>query len=217
MIPPMRHGRRAALFVGFVVVLAFAFATVGAGALRPSQVTTTDAPTTIAPTTVAPTTAAPPTTEAPTTAAPTTTEAPTTTSSPTTTVAPASTSSGDSSTPWGWIILILALVAIALIVVLVVLTRNRNREKKEWKDAAASSLRDADLVRDMLAGDNSMSVASSLRGYFFALEAEQLLHGAPTSPTADQLAAADATRRARNADLQTAVEKIRAYVTPPRK
>jgi hypothetical protein len=152
---------------------------------------------------------------------------------------------------------VLALVAIGLIAVIVVLARNRGREKQQWKDAAASSLRDADLVRDMLAGearpgeteestrvaavrdnvervsvrfdqlasgapndemrDSSSRVASSLRGYFFALEAEQLLHGAPTSPTADQLAAADATKRARNADLQTAVEKIRAYVTPPRK
>jgi hypothetical protein len=257
MIPPMRRARRAAFFVGCLVVLAFAIAGVAAAAARPAQVTTTGAPTTVAPTTAAPTTAAPTTTEAPTTAAPATTEAPTTSSSPTTTVAPASTSSGDSSTPWGWIIFILALVAIALIAGLVVLARNRNRAKKEWKDAAASSLRDADLVRDMLAGearpgeteeatrvaavrdnvervsakfdqlastapndemrDNSTSVASSLRGYFFALEAEQLLHGAPTSPTADQLAAADATKRARNADLQTAVERIRAYVSPARK
>jgi hypothetical protein len=255
MISPMRRARRAAPLVGVVVLFAFAFAfaAVGAGALRPAQVTTTGAPTTLAPTTAAPATTAAPTT----TAAPATTEAPTTTSTPTTTVAPASTSSGGSSTPWGWIIFILVLVAIALIAVLVLAARSRNRAKKVWKDAAASSLRDADLVRDMLAGearpgeaeeatraaavrdsvervsgkfeqlastapndemrDSSMSVASSLRGYFFALEAEQLLHGAPTSPTADQLAAADATKRARNADLQAAVDKIRAYVAPARK
>jgi hypothetical protein len=146
------------------------------------------------------------------------------------------------------------LVAIALIAGLVILARKRNRAKKEWKDAAASSLRDADLVRDMLAGEarpgetedttrvgavrdnvervatrfdelassapnddmraGSTSVANSLRGYFFALQAEQLLHGAPTSPTADQLAAADATKRARNAELQAAIEKIRAYAAP---
>jgi hypothetical protein len=254
MIPLMRRARRAALLVGFVLVVALVFATARAGALRPAQVTTTQAPTTVAPTTTnAPTTTAVPTT----TAAPATTEAPTTTSTPPTTVAPATTSSSSSSTPWGWIVFALALVAFALIAVIVVLARNRGRAKKEWKDAAASSLRDADLVRDMLAGearpgeteeatrvaavrdnvervsatfdqlaagapndemrDCSTSVASSLRGYFFALEAEQLLHGAPTSPTADQLAAADATKRARNADLQTAVEKIRAYVSPAHK
>jgi hypothetical protein len=136
----------------------------------------------------------------------------------------------------------------------VLLARNRSRAKKAWKDAAASTLRDADLVRDMLAGearpgeaedetratavrdnvervatnfdhlasiapndamrDNSTSAAGSLRGYYFAQEAEQLLHRAPTAPTADQLATADATKRARNTDLQAALEKIRAYVGP---
>jgi Zn-dependent oligopeptidase len=132
--------------------------------------------------------------------------------------------------------------------------RNRNRAKGTWKEAAASALRDADLVRDMLASEaqpgapeevtrvaavrdnvervatrfdglassaptdnmrrSSTSVASSLRGYFFALEAEQLLHGAPTTPTADQLAAADATKRTRAGDLEAAVADIRAYVSP---
>jgi hypothetical protein len=244
----MRRALRAALPVGVVVLLALSPA--GAGALHPAQVTTTGAPTT----TAAPTTTEAPTTEAPTTTSPPTTTTPSTTSSPTTTVAPAATSSSDSSTPWGWIIFVLVLVAIALIALLVLLTRSRNRAKREWKNAAASSLRDADLVRDMLAGEarpgeaeeatrvaavrdnvervaarfdqlastapnddmrtGSTSVANALRGYFFALEAEQLLHGAPTSPTADQLAAADATKRARNTELQTALEKVRAYAAP---
>jgi hypothetical protein len=58
------------------------------------------------------------------------------------------------------------------------------------------------------------SVASSLRGYLFALEAEQLLRNAPTTPTADQLAAADATHRTRATDLDAALGALRAYVDP---
>jgi Zn-dependent oligopeptidase len=166
---------------------------------------------------------------------------------------PASTSSG-SSTPWGWIIAILAVVAVALIVVLALMRRSSNRAKAEWKNAAASALRDADLTRDMLADEarpgeaedvrrvaavrdavervasqfdrlattapndetrqNSIALAASLRGYFFALESEQMLHDAPTTPTADQLATADATKRARAAELGAAVAAIRAYVAP---
>jgi hypothetical protein len=57
------------------------------------------------------------------------------------------------------------------------------------------------------------SVASSLRGYQFALEAEQLLRNAPTAPTADQLAAADATRRERVNELDAGLAAIRARVT----
>jgi hypothetical protein len=61
---------------------------------------------------------------------------------------------------------------------------------------------------------NSIGMAASLRGYFFALEAEQMLHHAPTTPTADQLATADATKRARAAELEAATAAIRAYVAP---
>jgi hypothetical protein len=61
---------------------------------------------------------------------------------------------------------------------------------------------------------HSIGVATSLRGYFFALEAEQMLHNAPTAPTADQLGTADATRRARAAELEAAVAAIRAHVAP---
>jgi hypothetical protein len=154
----------------------------------------------------------------------------------------------------GWIIAILAVLAVALIIVLVLARRSANRAKSEWKDAAASALRDVDLTRDMLADEappgaaedatrllavreavnrvatnfdqlaasapndemrrHSIGVATSLRGYFFALEAEQMLHNAPTAPTADQLGTADATRRARAAELEAAVAAIRAHVAP---
>jgi hypothetical protein len=61
---------------------------------------------------------------------------------------------------------------------------------------------------------SAAGIAESLRGYFFALEAERLLHDAPTPPTADQLATADATRRGRAADLNTAIAQLRSAVTP---
>ena len=61
---------------------------------------------------------------------------------------------------------------------------------------------------------NATAVASSLRGYLFALEAERLLRNAPTTPTAEQLATADATRRQRATDLDAALGKTRAYVDP---
>lgn len=61
---------------------------------------------------------------------------------------------------------------------------------------------------------SAAGIAESLRGYFFALEAERLLHDAPTPPTADQLATADATRRGRAADLDAAIAQLRSAVTP---
>jgi hypothetical protein len=57
------------------------------------------------------------------------------------------------------------------------------------------------------------AVASSLRGYQFALEAEQLLRAAPTPPSADQLAAADAARRSRAGELDAGLAAIRARLT----
>jgi hypothetical protein len=134
-------------------------------------------------------------------------------------------------------------------VFLVVRARAAGAAKRDWNVAAASALRDADLTRDMLAGEprpdeaedaarhhavtdnvervsarfeqlagqapdeeahnSAAAVASSLRGYLFALEAERLLRGAPTPPTADQLGSADATRRARADELERALAAMR--------
>jgi hypothetical protein len=255
----MRRARRTVLLVVavFAIVAMAAVAAAAIGEQRPAQVTTAPpAASTLAPTTVATTTVATSTTELPTTTEPaTTTPSSTTPSSTTTTTVPtASTSSGSGSAPWGWIIAILAVIAVALIIVLVLLRRSSNSTKSEWKDSAASALRDADLARDILAdearpGDpedatrvtavrdtiervasqfdqlaasapnddmrrSSIAMASSLRGYFFALEAEQMMHNAPTTPTADQLGTADATKRARAAELEAAATAIRTYVAP---
>lgn len=256
----MRHARITVLLVVAVFVsvsIAAAAAAAAIDAHRPAQVTTSPpTATTLAPTTVATTTVATSTTELPTTTEPaTTTTNSTTTSSTTTTTVPAvSTSSSSSSAPWGWIIAFLAVIAVALIISLVLVRRSANRAKSEWKDSAASALRDADLTRDMMAdearpGDaedatrvtavrdtvervasqfdqlaasapndelrrNSIALATSLRGYFFALEAEQILHNAPATPTADQLGTADETKRARAAELEAATTAIRAYAAP---
>jgi hypothetical protein len=61
---------------------------------------------------------------------------------------------------------------------------------------------------------DAAAVASSLRGYLFALEAERLLRGAPTPPTADQLATADSARRARADDLDRALAVMRQRTSP---
>ena len=216
----------------------------------PSDPTTIVAPTSAAPTTGAPTTA---TTEATTTTTASSTS--TSTSTTTTTVAPTTATTSTSTSKAGRIIIgILLVLAAAVITALVVVRRNAKRDTSEWVNSAASALRDADLTRDMLAGEarpgqpeetarvaavrdnvdrvaasfdqlaanaptedmrrNAIAVATSLRGYFFALEAEQLLHGAPTPPTADQLATADATKRARTAELDAAMTSIRAYLQP---
>jgi hypothetical protein len=79
------------------------------------------------------------------------------------------------------------------------------RVARQFDQLAASAPND-DMRR------HSIDVATSLRGYFFALEAEQMLHNAPTTPTADQLGTADATKRARAAELGAATTAIRVYV-----
>ncbi|HWS48110.1 MAG TPA: hypothetical protein VN636_19765 [Acidimicrobiia bacterium] len=61
---------------------------------------------------------------------------------------------------------------------------------------------------------NTLAVATSLRGYLFALEAERLLRAAPTPPTAEQLATADSARRARATDLDAGLDALRASVEP---
>jgi hypothetical protein len=59
-------------------------------------------------------------------------------------------------------------------------------------------------------------VANALRGYLFALEAEQLLRTSATPPTAEQLATADSARRGRATDLETALAVIRVSVSASR-
>ena len=88
----------------------------------------------------------------------------------------------------------------------VTVVRDRvDRVARQFDQLAATAPND-DMRR------HSIDVATSLRGYFFALEAQQMLHNAPTTPTADQLGTADATKRARAAELEAAATAIRVYV-----
>ena len=56
--------------------------------------------------------------------------------------------------------------------------------------------------------------AESLRGLAFAVEADYLLRSGGGHPTGDQLAAADAARRSRSAELDAALRDLRAAVIP---
>ena len=56
--------------------------------------------------------------------------------------------------------------------------------------------------------------AESLRGLAFAVEADHLLRSGGGHPTGDQLAAADAARRSRSAELDVALRDLKAAITP---
>jgi len=56
--------------------------------------------------------------------------------------------------------------------------------------------------------------SESLRGLAFAVEADHLLRSGGGSPTGEQLAAADAARRNRAAELDVALNQLRAVATP---
>lgn len=58
------------------------------------------------------------------------------------------------------------------------------------------------------------AVATSMRGFLYALTSDELLRSAPQTPTPDQLAAADEARRTRAADLDRSLGDLRAYVDP---
>ncbi len=56
--------------------------------------------------------------------------------------------------------------------------------------------------------------AESLRGLAFAVEADHLLRSGGEHPTGEQLAAADAARRNRTAELAAALQELKASLTP---
>ena len=71
--------------------------------------------------------------------------------------------------------------------------------------AAALSNEDASAAR---------TTAEALRGVVFALEADRLLRDGAQAPSPEQLGQADAAYRARAADLDTALGRLDALVTP---
>ncbi len=80
------------------------------------------------------------------------------------------------------------------------------------QDVAANADVAASTTSDPAARNAAMDVAASLREFAFANEAQDLLRKAETPPTAEQLTRADETRRARLADLDSAIERLRGIV-----
>jgi hypothetical protein len=56
--------------------------------------------------------------------------------------------------------------------------------------------------------------AESLRGLAFAVEADHLMRSGGQNPTGEQLAAADAARRSRTAELEAALRDLKATLAP---
>jgi hypothetical protein len=82
-------------------------------------------------------------------------------------------------------------------------------EAVDGLERVASSAPD-DLGRNMAARS-----AESLRGLAFAVEADYLMRSGGQHPTGEQLAAADAARRGRAAELEANLLELKAAVTPP--
>jgi hypothetical protein len=69
---------------------------------------------------------------------------------------------------------------------------------------------------DQQAGTAATAAAISLRGLAFAVEADRLLRNGAAAPTGVQLAQADEARRARTADLDTALARLSTRLHPGR-
>jgi hypothetical protein len=84
-------------------------------------------------------------------------------------------------------------------------------------DSAVSSLERAaaSAPDERLAGVASRC-AESLRGLAFAVEADHLMRSGGAQPTGAQLASADAARRSRAAELETALRELKAVAAEPK-
>jgi hypothetical protein len=67
---------------------------------------------------------------------------------------------------------------------------------------------------DPAAGSTATSAAAALRGLAFAIEADRLLRHGTAAPSGAQLAQADDARRARGAELNTALARLSARIGP---
>jgi hypothetical protein len=83
-------------------------------------------------------------------------------------------------------------------------------------DEAVDALeRCADSAPDDITRGMCTRCAEGLRGLAFAVEADHLMRSGGEHPTGGQLAAADAARRNRAAELEGALMELKAAVTPP--
>lgn len=73
----------------------------------------------------------------------------------------------------------------------------------------------ASTAPDPAAGGSATTAAGALRGLAFSIEADRLLRNGAAAPTGVQLAQADEARRDRDAELQGALARLQAHVTPP--
>jgi hypothetical protein len=80
--------------------------------------------------------------------------------------------------------------------------------------AAVALERAAHTAPDPQAADLATAAATSLRGLAFAIEADRLLRNGAVAPSGVQLAQADEARRARSAELSTALTSLSARVAP---
>ncbi len=82
-------------------------------------------------------------------------------------------------------------------------------------DEAVESLeRAAETAPDDLSRNMCTRCAESLRGLAFAVEADHLMRSGGEHPSGEQLAAADAARRNRSAELAANLLELRSAVTP---
>ena len=73
----------------------------------------------------------------------------------------------------------------------------------------------ASTAPDPPAGSSAATAAAALRGLAFAIEADRLLRHGAGAPSGVQLAQADQARRDRDAELEAALARLQAHVTPP--
>ncbi|HEY7917478.1 MAG TPA: hypothetical protein VIC86_10925 [Acidimicrobiales bacterium] len=80
--------------------------------------------------------------------------------------------------------------------------------------AAVALERTVAIAPDPQAGGMATSLAGALRGLAFAVEADRLLRHGTSAPSGAQLAQADEARRARTAELNTALARLSTRVGP---
>ena len=82
-------------------------------------------------------------------------------------------------------------------------------------DGATETLQRAvETAPDDVARRAATATADALRGLAFAIESERLLHDRTVAPTGEQLAQADEARRARSADLESALSRLDERIGP---
>jgi hypothetical protein len=90
----------------------------------------------------------------------------------------------------------------------------RGAVEVQVEKAATALERTAPGAPDPQAGGLATSAAESLRGLAFAIEADRLLRHGTSAPSGVQLAQADEARRARAAELNTALARLSSRISP---